>query len=239
MLLLVHVSVCDATLAGVTVAVSLNCVPSSTDAVVRSSVIELARILFTVTAQVAFRLEPSVVATVIVAVPGVSALTTPVASTVATAVLLLVHVSVCDATLAGVTVAVSLNCEPSSTDTEVRSSVIVLARILVPVTAQVAFRLEPSVVATVIVAVPCASTFTNPVASTVATALLLLVHVSVCDAALSGFTVAVSLNCEPSSTDTEVRSSVIDCASCSFRNASYSASVTSFSSAGVPAGTER
>ena len=153
--------------------------------------------------------------------------------------LLLVHVSVCDATLAGVTVAVSLNCEPSSTDTEVRSSVIVLARILVPVTAQVAFRLEPSVVATVIVAVPGVSALTTPVASTVATAVLLLVHVSVCDATLAGVTVAVSLNCEPSSTDTEVRSSVIDCASCSFRNASYSASVTSFSSAGVPAGTER
>ena len=87
-----------------------------------------------------------------------------------------------------------------------------MATFFVTVTAQVAERLVPSVVVTVMVAEPGAMAFTSPLPSTVATAVLLLFHVRACEAALSGFTVAVSCIWLPSTADAVVWLSVIDCA---------------------------
>ena len=63
--------------------------------------------IFTVTAQVAVLFDPSAVLAVIVAVPLDTAVINPVLLTVATAVLLLLHVTLLSVALSGVTVAVS------------------------------------------------------------------------------------------------------------------------------------
>ena len=61
--------------------------------------------MFTVTVQVAVLLEPSAVVAVMVAVPLDTAVTKPVLLTVATDVLLLLHVTLLSVALLGVTVA--------------------------------------------------------------------------------------------------------------------------------------
>ena len=63
--------------------------------------------IFTVTAQVAVLFDPSAALAVIVAVPLDTAVTNPVLLTVATAVLLLLHVTLLLVAFSGVTVAVS------------------------------------------------------------------------------------------------------------------------------------
>ena len=66
---------------------------------------------------------------------------------------------------------------------------------MLTVTAQVAVLLEPSdvvAVLAVIVAVPLDTAVTKPFASTMATEVLLLLHVTLLLVALSGVTVAVS-----------------------------------------------
>ena len=63
--------------------------------------------IFTVTAQVAVLLEPSAALAVMVALPLATAVTKPFASTVATEVLLLLHVTLLLVAFSGVTVAVS------------------------------------------------------------------------------------------------------------------------------------
>ena len=68
--------------------------------------------MLTVTAQVAVLLEPSAVLAVMVAVPLDTAVTRPVLLTVATDVLLLVHVTLLLVALLGVTVAVSCKVCP-------------------------------------------------------------------------------------------------------------------------------
>ena len=68
---------------------------------------------------------------------------------------------------------------------------------MLTVTTQVALSLEPSAVVAVIVALPLATAVTRPVLLTVATAVLLLVHVTLLSVALSGVTVAVSCNVWP------------------------------------------
>ena len=65
------------------------------------------------------------------------------------------------------------------------------------VIAQVAVKFEPSVVVAVIVAVPLATAVTRPVLLTVATAVLLLCHITLLSVALLGVTVALSCNVFP------------------------------------------
>ena len=71
---------------------------------------------------------------------------------------------------------------------------------MLTVTAQVAVLLEPSdvvAVLAVIVAVPLDTAVTKPFASTVATEVLLLLHITLLSAAFSGVTVAVSCKVWP------------------------------------------
>ena len=67
----------------------------------------------TVTVQVAVRFVPSAVVAVMVAVPLATAVTTPESLTVATEVLLLVHVTLLSVALLGITVAVSVAVCPA------------------------------------------------------------------------------------------------------------------------------
>ena len=148
----------------------------------------------TVTAQVAV-LEPSAVVTVIVAEPAVTAVTLPVLSTVATAVLLLFQEIDLLVALEGATVAVSVVVEPTF------KVALVLLKVTLEtgtftVTAQVAV-LEPSAVVTVMVAEPAVTAVTLPVLSTVATAVLLLFQETDLLVALSGVIVAVNVADSP------------------------------------------
>ena len=85
----------------------------------------------TVTTQVAVY-PPSAVFTVIVAVPAATPVTTPDELTVATEVLLLVHVTLLLVALAGDTVAVSVVVEPALTLTVVGDTVTPVTGTVVP-----------------------------------------------------------------------------------------------------------
>lgn len=152
--------------------------------------------ILTVTVQVALLLEPSAVVAVMVAVPLATAVTTPALLTVATDVLLLVHVTLLLLALEGVTVAVRVDVWPADVkEREVLLRLMPVAWIgMFTVTLQVALLLEPSAVVAVIVAVPLATAVTTPELDTVATAVLLLVHVTFVLVALDGVTVAVRVD---------------------------------------------
>ena len=114
-LLLVHVTLPSVTLEGITVAVSVTVCPAVVSVTfVLSSEIFVAKMgMLTVTLQVALRFVPSFVVAVIVAVPLATAVTTPVLLTVATLLLLLDQVTLPSSTLAGSTVAVSVEVSPA------------------------------------------------------------------------------------------------------------------------------
>lgn len=148
----------------------------------------------TVISQVALRLVPSVVVAVIVAVPRPFAVTKPLPLTVATLVLLEVHVTAGLVALPGVTVAVNWTVSPLFSVAVVLFNVMPVTNRGFTVTWQVALLLLPSAVVTVIVALPTDFAVTRPVLLTVTTAVLLDDHVTVLSVVLSGDTVAVSCN---------------------------------------------
>src|SRR6266702_3626588 len=130
-----------------------------------------------VTVIVAVPLCPSQVA-VIVAEPAAPPVTSPLALTVATAVLLLAHVTVRPANrlpFASFGVAVSCTVWPTCTDAEAGLTVTDATSTVLTVIAAV--PLFPSLVA-VIVAAPVVTPVTSPLALTVATAVLLLAQLT-------------------------------------------------------------
>ena len=149
----------------------------------------------TVTLHVAVLL-PSSVVTVIVAVPSATPLITPSSSTVATASLLLLQLIFLLVAFAGVIVAVNCFVLPVSTVVDVLSSEMPSTATALTVTSQDAVKL-PSVVVAVIVAVPAVTPVTLPLLSTVATDVLLLLHVTVLTLASFGATVAESCATSP------------------------------------------
>ena len=146
----------------------------------------------TVTAQVSLIFVPSAVA-VIVAVPLPFAVTLPSWSTVAAFSLSDVHVTFLFVTFDGVNVTVSFDILLYCNDNACASSLIPVIALFVTVTMQVSVK-PPSAVITVIVAVPRAFAVTSPLALTIATAVLLDVHVINLFVAFGGVTVAV--NCD-------------------------------------------
>ena len=131
----------------------------------------------TVTVQVAVLL-PSVVVTVIVVVPAVSAVTWPLLFTVATAVLLLDHETLLSVAFAGKMVYVRSVLPPIWRLADVGLMLTPVTATACTVTVQEAV-IEASVVdVAVIVAVPMATPVTFPELSTVATLVLLLVQVT-------------------------------------------------------------
>ena len=135
---------------------------------------------------------PLAVLTVIFALPGLMALTTPFLDTVATFLLLLVQVRAVLA-LVGVSVAFSVSFLPTF-----KVAFFLLRVTFVgaagTVILQVAFL--PLAVVTVMMAVPFFSALTTPFLLTLATLLLLLVQVRVV-LALEGFTVAFRVRDRP------------------------------------------
>ena len=165
----------------------------STDTPVTTTILEA----LTVTAQVAV-LSPSLVVTVIFAAPPLIAVTLPDSSTFATASLSEVQVTFLFVASSGVIVAFIISSSPmpsnfsfGSTDTPVTTTILEA----LTVTAQVAV-LSPSLVVTVILAVPAATAVTLP-SSTVATLELSDIHLTLLSAASVGVTVAVRVNSSP------------------------------------------
>jgi hypothetical protein len=155
----------------------------------------------TVTTHVAVLL-PSAVATVIVAVPAATPVTSPVLLTVATLVLVLDHARFWFVALLGRTVATSISLPPTDSVVDVLLSDTEVGGTELTVTAHVAVLL-PSAVATVIVAVPAATPVTSP-PLTVATLVLLVYHVTALFVALLGRTVAVSVSLPPTDSVVDV-----------------------------------
>jgi len=153
-------------------------------------------VALTVTVQVAVLL-PSAVVTVMVAVPTALAVTFPLPSTVATLVLLELHVTFWLVALDGSIIGERVSSPPTArvmlvlfSDTPVTGIGVAFT-----VTVQVAV-LFPSAVVTVIVAVPTAMAVTVPLV-TVAAAVLLELHVTALFVALLGATVGISVSVPP------------------------------------------
>ena len=191
-----------AALLGLTVAVNIILFPFTMLIVLEFNVTPLTFIGVTVTKHVAFLL-PSSVVTVIVVVPTDFAVTTPELDTVATLVLLLVHVTFLFAALLGDTVAVNVLILPFTMLIVLELKVTPLTLIGVTVTSHVAFLL-PSSVVTVIVAVPTDFAVITPVEDTVATLVLLLVHVTFLFSASLGDTAAFKDTVIPFTTVTDL-----------------------------------
>jgi hypothetical protein len=148
----------------------------------------------TVTVQVAV-IPPSTVLTVIIAFPAATALTTPVAETVAIAVLLLLHVTFLFVALVGETVAINVSVPPTVRLVDVLFKVTLATEIGETVIEQ-AVVLLPSAVVTVITALPMATPITTPFV-TVAILELLLDHITFWLVALEGVTMALMVSKPP------------------------------------------
>src|SRR5207253_1363090 len=130
------------------------------------------------TVTVAMPLFPSLVA-VIVTDPAATPVTRPVADTVAIAGLALVHMMARPAsTLPAASFGVAVSCAVPPTKTVAVAGLTTTEATGTVDTVTAAVPLWPSLVA-VIVAAPTATPVTRPLADTVATALLLVVHVTV------------------------------------------------------------
>ena len=201
-----QVTVLSVASAGVTVATRVRVSPSTKAALVRLRLIPSTGITFfsTVTSQVAV-FSPALA--VMVAVPTDTALTLPVASTVAMAALEELQVTVLSVASAGVTVATRVRVSPSTKAALVRFRLIPSTGITFfsTVTSQVAV-FSPALA--VMVAVPTATAVTLPVASTVATAALAELQVTVLSVASAGVTVATRVRVSPSTSEAVVLSKV-------------------------------
>ena len=201
-----HVTDLSVAFDGVTVAVKVCVSPTviDNDVLFRLTPVTDTVAAFTVTAHVAV-LAPSFVVTVIVAVPAAFAVTTPLEDTVATVVLLDFHVTDLSVAFDGNTVAVKVSVSLTVMERELlfRLTPVTETFAAWTVTVQVAV-FDPSVVVTVIVAVPAAFAVTTPLEDTDATEVLLEDHVTDLSVALDGNTVAVKVSVSPTVMEREL-----------------------------------
>jgi hypothetical protein len=163
----VHLTLLSIALAGDTVAVICEVPPMLRDTLLLLSVTPVTATLDTVTEHVAVY-RPSFVVTVIVVVPAFSADTEPLLLTVATDGSDDAHVTLLSVALDGSTVAVIDEVPPTVSDKLVLLSVTPVTDMFDTDTEEVAVC-RPSLVVTVIVAVPAFTAVTNPLLLTVAT----------------------------------------------------------------------
>lgn len=177
------------------VGISVSVSPMMIWAVLLFNVTLVGTIGITCTVEVAVRALSSVVA-VMVAIPGDTAVTTPLASTVAIDVLLLRQLTFWLVALAGVTVAINAVVSPMVILTELLFNVTFVGRIGATITTQVAVS-SPSSVVAVIIAVPTPTAVTTPVVLTIAMSWSLLDHVTFWLAAFQGATLTVKVRVPP------------------------------------------
>ena len=195
-LLLFQVTSLISAFVGWTVAVRVNVFFTFTVLALHLIVTPVTIFLTTVTLQAAFFPLPSAAVAVIVAVPFPMALTFPLESTVATFVLLLVHITFLISAFVGLTVTDRVCVFPTCIVRLLLFSVTLDTDFfgVTTVTVQVAFSPLPSAAVALIIAVPFPLAVTFPLELTVATALLLVVHFTVLLSASEGLTVAVSFS---------------------------------------------
>lgn len=144
-------------------------------------------------------LAPSVVLTVISAVPAVTPVTRPDEFTVATAGVAEVYVTALLVALAGATVGVNCCVAPTSIDAVAGARVTLDTATVGALTVTVAVAVTPLTVVAVIVALPAFTALTEPcLGVTVAISGLSEVKVTDLSSASSGTTVAVSVSLAPS-----------------------------------------
>ena len=184
---------------GSTVAVRVVVSPSVSVALLLSRLISVIGISFLLTVTVQPAVFPFVLVAVITAVPALFAVTVPLASTVATSLLLLLQLTLLlSVVFSGSTVAVSLYVLPSTIPTVLSLRRTSVTGICFFSTFTVQLALFPFVLVAVITAVPALLAVTVPLASTVATASLLLLHLMLLFSAFSGVTVAANVSLSPS-----------------------------------------
>jgi hypothetical protein len=202
-LLEVHVTLLFVAFDGATVAVNWTVPPTLMDALVGATLTPVTEtvVVLTVIADVAVN-PPSAVLTVMVADPATTPVTSPLELTVAMPVLLDVHVTLLFVAFDGETVAVNWTVPPTLTEALVGATLTPVTETVVVLTviADVAVN-PPSVVLTVMVADPATTPVTNPLELTVATLVLLEVHVTLLFVAFDGATVAVNWTVPPTFMD--------------------------------------
>jgi hypothetical protein len=206
-LLLLHVMVLLVAFVGEAVAVRVVVLPTKTVTAVEGVMTMLeTKSGFTVTLLSAVTPLPSAAVARMVAVPGLTPVTTPVVElTVAIEVERLLHVTFLLEAFSGVTVAARGVVLPTTTET-VPDGVMVMPDTILGVTATllVAVTSLPSSAVALMVTVPTLTPVTTPVAaSTVALELLLLLHTTFWFVALAGKTVAESVVVLPTPTETD------------------------------------
>jgi len=211
-----HVTPLSVAFDGVTVAVSVVDAPTWIDADVGLTVTPVTSTGSSVTMTEADPdcPEPSVAVAVIVTVPALMPVTTPVLLTVATPEFDVDQFTALLAASAGATVAVSVVVPPTTTDADDGVTVTDDTGIGSTVTDAEPDFSEPSVAVAVIVTDPTALPVTTPVALTVATAVFDEAHVTVLFVAVAGNTVAVSVVDAPMMTDTDSGLTTTDVTGC-------------------------
>ena len=186
---------------GVTVAIKLYVAPTASSSV---SAVKLTAVTLTTGAMVLVNVQvavllPSAVVAVIIAVPAFTAVTFPVLSTVAIALLEVVQFTALFVAFDGATVADKLYVPPTNNAfiVEVKLTDVTLTTgASATVTVQVAVLL-PSAVVAVIIAVPALIAVTFPVLSTAAIALSEVVQVTALFVAFAGAIVADKVSVAP------------------------------------------
>src|SRR5699024_4623189 len=193
--LLVKLTALYDALLGAIVAFNVAVAPTSNDKVDLSNVTPVTGICLAVTVNAHLAvLLPSLVVTVMSALPALTAVTLPLLSTVAIAASDDANVTVLSVAVDGATVATKLPVAPSSNDKVVLSNVtpVTLTTAFLTVTVAVS-DLLPSCVVTVIVASPSATPVTVPLLDTVATASSELLYDTALFVAVDGATVLFNL----------------------------------------------
>jgi cytochrome b561 len=195
-LLLFHVTFWFVALAGVMVGIRVS-VPLTSMAVLalfNDTPVTLTTLALTVTVQESVY-PPSTVVTVIAANPALTPVTKPLFDTVATAVLLLLHVTFLFVALVGIIVGkrVSVPLTSMTVLALFNDTPVTLILLVLTVTVQEAV-LPPSEVVTIMVAIPALTPVTKPLFDTVATAVLLLLHVTFLFVALAGVMVGIRVS---------------------------------------------
>ena len=202
----VHARLLFVAFSGATLAFNANVSPSVSVCSVALSVMPSTSTTgaFTFMVHLAETLLPSVALTVMVAVPSLTAVTSPFASTVAMFSSEEVHARLLFDALAGSTLAVRFTVSPSSRVFSVIFSVMDATGMIDTFTVHVAFKFEPSLVVAVMVAVPSLIAVTTPSAFTVAMLLSEELQVTDRSSASSGVTVAVNWAVSVSRRDKDV-----------------------------------
>jgi len=206
---LVHVTDLSPAFAGLTVAVACEVAPIEIDTGLSVTTILVGTIDETVILAVPLTPPAATLVAVINAVPGATAVTTPLAFTVAIAVLELVHVTDLSPAFDGRTSAVAVAVPPTANEFGVIVTVIPVGNTVFTVIVAVPFIAGAATLVAVIIAVPAPIAVICPLAFTVATEVFELVHVTDLSPAFEGFTVAVAVVEPPTERTEDVSVTVI------------------------------